>query len=198
MQESTNTVTDVEFKEVEEKVVAQEEAKPEVPYADFNPVTYMIEALTKAGHPNPTAWTLDIDPRAQNAEKVEDRIFFTNRALHLYVAEHVERENITPRMIFAEGLPVPKWIALMEQGIVKWLMGKFDKKTEEKKETSVEGQEEVRVGYADVTDTATNVFSPEGKLKEVVVAGGIDIPADINPEDFNQSFDAPKTAPDQE
>ena len=172
--------------------VTQEELEAQNPHADFNPVTYLIEALTKAGHPNPTAWTKDLDPRSQTAEKVEDRMFFVNRAIRLYISEHLDMENITPRMILAEGIAVSKWIALMEQGVVKWLMGKFNKKPEVV-------QEETRAGLAvvteetvvDSTDTATNVFDENHQLKDVVIAGGIDLPEGVDPKDFPQPHDAP-------
>jgi hypothetical protein len=115
-------ITDVDFKEVATEAVTETEV------VLFDPVDYLTGALRDAGHPNPTAWTLDIDPRAQTAPSDKDRIFFANRALSLYIAEHTDRENITPRLLLVDGIDKVKWAALMEQGIVPWLMNKFDAK----------------------------------------------------------------------
>lgn len=117
-----NNITDVDFKEVATEAVTETEV------VLFDPVDYLTGALRDAGHPNPTAWTLDIDPRAQTAPSDKDRIFFANRALCLYVSEHEGRENITPRLLLVDGIDKVKWAALMEQGIVPWLMNKFDAK----------------------------------------------------------------------
>lgn len=112
-----NTITDVEFKEV-----------AAAPIEFFNPVTYLINALQSAGHKEPNAWTLDLDPRAETVEDEKERIFFTNRAVRLYMAEQTERENITARLLLADGIDKIKYCALVEQAIVPWLMGEFDEK----------------------------------------------------------------------
>lgn len=118
MQENKE-ITDVEFTEV-----TKEEAAP-----IFNPVVFLTEALTAKGLTEAAAkWVQDIDPRAQSAESEKDRIFFANRALRLYLAEIEGRDNVTPRMLLADGIDSVKWIALMEQGIIPWLLGQFDKK----------------------------------------------------------------------
>lgn len=115
-----NNITDVDFKEVPTNNEVSEDA--------FDPADYLISALQSAGHPDPAAWTKDMDPRARTAPEEKDRIFFANRAIRLYLAEHGERENITPRLLLAEGIGKVKWAALMEQGVVPWLMNKFDAK----------------------------------------------------------------------
>ena len=118
MQEN-QTVTDVAFTET-----TREEA-----VALFNPVTHLTATMEAAGLTDAAAkWTLGIDPRAQSAEGEKDRIFFANRSLRLFLAEIEDRENITPRMLLADGIDSPKWIALMEQGIIPWLLNQFDKK----------------------------------------------------------------------
>lgn len=124
---STNNVTDVDFKEVK--------PTPEVKAdSGFQPVDYLSQSLLNAGHPEPTAWTLHIDPRAVTAEDEKERIFFANRALRLYIAEHTDQENVTPRMLVSDGIDATKWAALADQGIVPWLMGKFADKTAGKEE----------------------------------------------------------------
>lgn len=175
----------------ETETVTHEELKAADPHANFNPVTYLIEALTKAGHPKPAAWTQDIDLRAHTAEKVEDRIFFANRALRLYISEHLDMENITPRMILAEGIAVSKWIALMEQGAVKWLMGKF-KKVEEKKENLGEVQD-TQAASEEASVLADKINSPAPESRTINIAGGITLPEGIDPENFPQSFDGQRT-----
>ncbi|BAW19032.1 hypothetical protein [Ralstonia phage RP12] len=94
----------------------------------FNPVVYLTNALTSAGYTNPTGWLKGIDPRAETAEDEKDRIFFANRALRLYLAEVPDRENISPRMLLADGITSVQWTALVDQGVVPWLMNQFDKK----------------------------------------------------------------------
>ncbi|BAW19317.1 hypothetical protein [Ralstonia phage RP31] len=103
--------------------VAEEAAAP-----TFNPVDYLTNALHNAGYPNPTAWYKGIDPRAETADNEKDRIFFANRALRLYLAEVPDRENISPRMLLADGITSIQWTALVDQGVVPWLMNQFDKK----------------------------------------------------------------------
>lgn len=116
-----NNITDVEFKEIPAPGTTAAET-------DFNPAQYVINALTAAGHPNPTAWALHVDPRVETAEKEVDRIFFANRALRLYISEQEVADNISPRMLLAEGIPAGKWCALVDKGLVPWLMGQFDSK----------------------------------------------------------------------
>lgn len=118
-----NQVTDVEFTEVNRDESAFKEETPL-----FNPVDFLTMALHQAGYPEPTAWYKGIDVRAETADSEKDRIFFANRALRLFLAEVENRENITPRMLLADGIDSPKWMALMEQGVIPWLMNQFDKK----------------------------------------------------------------------
>jgi hypothetical protein len=147
---NTKDVQDVEFKEVATKAVPAAEF--------FNPVTYLTNALAAAGHPNPSAWTQDIDPRAETAEEEKDRIFFANRALRLWLAEQTDRENITVRMIQADGISAIKWCALMDQGIVKWVMGGFDKKEELASSDDSIGEEAKDVQRAVITDGDTDAL----------------------------------------
>lgn len=156
-----NNITDVDFKEVPTNNEVSEDA--------FDPADYLISALQSAGHPDPAAWTKDMDPRARTAPEEKDRIFFANRAIRLYLAEHGERENITPRLLLAEGIGKVKWAALMEQGVVPWLMNKFDAKGKIIKDTpdvdaaDLEGKE--------VTITANDggpVANEDGSARQVV------------------------------
>lgn len=121
MQDIKQDVTDVEFTEVQ-----NEPAQPAA--AIFNPVEHLVNALTQSGYAEPRAWTKHLDPRAETAENEKDRIFFANRALRLYLAEVPERENISPRMLLADGIDSAKWCALMEQGVIPWLMGAFNER----------------------------------------------------------------------
>lgn len=125
-QDTNNNVTDVEFKEV--PVEGQEAATAAPAEQLFNPVAYLTTALFNAGHPNPSAWALHIDPRAETAEEVKERIFFANRALRLYMSEQDVPDNISPRLTIADGIGVKQWTALVDQSYVKWLMGQFDEK----------------------------------------------------------------------
>lgn len=119
MQEK-NEIVDVEFTEVKREPAAA---------PMFNPAVFLTEALIKAGLTEAAVqWCQNIDPRAETAESEKDRIFFANRALRLFLAEIEGRDNITPRMLIADGIDSVKWIALMEQGIIPWLLGQFDKK----------------------------------------------------------------------
>jgi hypothetical protein len=118
--QDNQTVTDVAFTET-----PREEAA--TPF--FNPVTFLTQAFENAGLFHAAAvWAEDIDPRAETAEGEKDRIFFANRALRLFLAEVPDRENITPRMLLADGIDGVKWVALMEQGVIPWLQNQFDKK----------------------------------------------------------------------
>lgn len=122
MQDINQEVTDVEFKEI--PVEKKEEAQ-----ATFNPVSYLTNALNTAGLTEAAAaWVMNIDPRAETAEDEKERIFFANRALRLFLAEQPDRDNITPRMLLADGIDGVKWAALMEQGVIPWLKNEFDKK----------------------------------------------------------------------
>ena len=112
-------ITDVAFVEIK-----KEEQKP-----FFNPVEFLTNALHQAGFTDADLWHKDIDPRAETAEDEKERIFFANRALRLFLAEvGGDRDNITPRMLLADGIDGIKWIALMEQGVIPWLLNQFDKK----------------------------------------------------------------------
>lgn len=143
-------VTDVEFREV------PVEKKEETP-ALFNPVAFLTEALQKAGYAKPYAWTEGIDERAQTADNEKDRIFFANRALRLFLAEVENRDNITPRMLLADGVDSTKWMALMEQGVIPWLMNEFDAKGKRVKE-------EVNPDAADIA--AADAARAEGFVSE--------------------------------
>ncbi len=121
MQENTaQDITDVEFKETP---VETKEAP-----AIFNPVEFLTNALAQAGYPEPAAWTQDIDPLASTHEDEKARIFFANRALRLYLSEIEGRDNISPRLLLADGIDSTRWIALMEQGVIPWLMGAFNER----------------------------------------------------------------------
>lgn len=100
------------------------EVKEEAPF--FNPVEFLTNALRAADYVDPTGWRNNIDPRAEIAEDERERIFFANRALRLFLSEVEGRENISPRMLLADGIDSDKWIALMEQGVIPWLMNQFD------------------------------------------------------------------------
>lgn len=116
---ATDDITDVAFVEIK-----KEEQKP-----FFNPVEFLTNALHQAGFTDADLWHKDIDPRAETAEDEKERIFFANRALRLFLAEvGGDRDNITPRMLLADGIDSVKWIALMEQGVIPWLLNQFDKK----------------------------------------------------------------------
>lgn len=135
--EVKSNVTDVEFKEV------PTEAKEEV-HQIFNPFLFLTDALIKAGYPDPVGWSAGIDSRVETADNEKDRIFFANRALRLYLAEVEGRENISPRMLLADGIDSVKWAALMEQGIIPWLMNQFDKKGKRmKSEDTTDEKDEV-------------------------------------------------------
>lgn len=155
MQNQNEQITDVEFKEVPTGPVAAE--------APFDPAVYLTNALMVAGHPDPAAWAKHIDPRAQTAEKETDRLFFTNRSLRLYLSEQEDRENISPRMLLAEGLNNVDWTALMDQGIVPWLMNQFDKKGKRIK------PEEVKVHVAGETAAEDKETFGAPTLDEAIV-----------------------------
>lgn len=111
-------VTDVAFVEI------KKDEKPA-----FNPAVFLTEALIAAGlNEAAIGWSIGIDPRVETAESEKDRIFFANRALRLFLAEIEGRDNITPRMLLADGIDSVKWIALMEQGVIPWLLNQFDSK----------------------------------------------------------------------
>lgn len=90
----------------------------------WNPVEWLTKALADAGYPNPSAWTLDIDPRAETDADEDTRIFFANRALILFLSEVKDRENISPRLLLADGVGRQRWEALMLKGLIPWLMHK--------------------------------------------------------------------------
>lgn len=123
MQDLKQEVTDVEFTET---TVDETDT---IPVQQFDPVGFLTNLLKQNGLiAASAAWKQNIDSRAYSAEKEEERIFFTNRALRLFLAEQTDRENITPRMLLADGIDGVKWSALIEQGIIPWLMNQFDKK----------------------------------------------------------------------
>lgn len=142
-----NNITDVEFKEVPTETAAATTSE------FFLPANYLINALTAAGHPNPTAWALHIDPRVETAEEEKDRIFFANRALRIYLSEQEAADTISVRMLLAEGIPAAKWCALVDKGIVPWLMGQFDEKgqrIDQQKVEEVLAEEGVEAAPTDV------------------------------------------------
>ena len=165
MQTPENNITDVEFKEVPTETAA--------PF--FNPVAYLTEALTAAKHPEPLAWTKDCDPRAETALEEKERIFFANRALRLYLAEQTDRENLSPRMLLADGIDGVKWAALMDQGVIPWLMNQFDAKGKRIKPEDVQAETENRVGLAIVgeTDTRAEVGTMESTDEVLELPDGI-------------------------
>lgn len=145
MQEANQQVSDVEFTETPK---ADAPAAPE----PFMPAVFLTKALIEAGYPEPTAWMKDIDPLVETHEDEKQRIFFANRALRLFLAEIADRDNITPRMVLADGIDSIKWSALMTQGIVPWLMNEFDEKTgKRKKAEPVIGLDEAAPGTSDTT-----------------------------------------------
>lgn len=112
-------IVDVEFTEIKREVVTPL----------FNPAVFFTELLISNDLTDAAVnWSCGIDPRAETADNEKDRIFFANRALRLFLAEIEDRENITPRMLIADGIDSVKWIALMEQGVIPWLKNQFDKK----------------------------------------------------------------------
>ena len=112
-------ITDVEFTEIKKEPAA----------ASFNPAVFLTEALISNGLIDAAkSWSIGIDPRAETAESEKDRIFFANRALRLFLAEIEGRDNITPRMLLADGIDSIKWMALIEQGVIPWLLNQFDSK----------------------------------------------------------------------
>lgn len=132
--ENKQTITDVDFKEV-----PKEEVAPTAPTDDkpFDPAVYLTEALTRAGHPAPAEWLKDVDPRVQTATEENDRLFFANRAIRLYMSEQDVNDNISPRLLLAEGIGSVNWCAVVDEGIVPWLMGEFNKKGKRVKESEV-------------------------------------------------------------
>lgn len=119
MQEPNQDIQDVDFKDV---------PATEPAVAPFQPAAYLTTALARAGYHDPEGWLKDADPLVATHEEEKQRIFFANRALRLYLAEIAERENISPRLLLADGIDATRWCALMDQGIVPWLMNEFDSK----------------------------------------------------------------------
>jgi hypothetical protein len=174
MQEANQQVTDVEFTETP-KAVAPAAPEP------FQPAVFLTKALIEAGYPEPTAWMKDIDPLVETHEDEKQRIFFANRALRLYLAEIEGRENISPRMLLADGIDGVKWAALMTQGVVPWLMNQFDEKTGKRKKEEVVGLDAAAAGTAD--QTAIN-----GQLVESTdEAAAVHTPADDTGDDADDA-----------
>lgn len=131
---NTQDVTDVEFKEVP----VEKPAAAEV----FNPVAYLDNALRANRLENSVdAWKRDLDPRAETAEDEKERIFFANRALRLFIAEIPNCDNIAPRMLLADGIDGVKWSALIDRGVIPWMLGLFDEKTGKRIDKSAQAAE---------------------------------------------------------
>ena len=142
-------VTDVAFVEI------KKDEKPA-----FNPAVFLTEALAGAGLKEAAlGWSVGIDPRVETAENEKDRIFFANRALRLFLAEIEDRENITPRMLLADGIDSVKWCALMEQGVIPWLLNQFDKKGKR-----IADEEQTNAANSNGAEVPAEQWDPTGEL----------------------------------
>ena len=124
MQDSKNTQqldTDAQAQqslETETAAAPQQEA--------FMPAEFLTNALRQEGYENPEAWTANLDPRCTDPTiKPQERIFFVNRALRLYMSEQEGRNHMEARMLLAEGLTVEEWSAIVTRGVVPWLLNKL-------------------------------------------------------------------------
>lgn len=89
----------------------------------FRPADFLTNALKEAGHPNPDAWAESLHPGAHTEEKVEHRIFHVNRALRLYMSEQKDRDNtMQARQLLSDGIDEDTWRAIVNRGVVPWLM----------------------------------------------------------------------------
>lgn len=142
-------VTDVAFVEI------KKDEKPA-----FNPAVFLTEALIAANLEDAAIkWSVGIDPRVETAESEKDRIFFANRALRLFLAEIEDRENITPRMLLADGIDSVKWCALMEQGVIPWLLNQFDKKGKR-----IADEEQTNATNSSGNEVPAEQWDPTGEL----------------------------------
>ena len=142
-------VTDVAFVEI------KKDEKPA-----FNPAVFLTEALIAANLEDAAIkWSVGIDPRVETAESEKDRIFFANRALRLFLAEIEDRENITPRMLLADGIDSVKWCALMEQGVIPWLLNQFDKKGKR-----IADEEQTNAANSSGNEVPAEQWDPTGEL----------------------------------
>lgn len=92
----------------------------------FMPAEFLTKLLREEGHADPEAWAVDLDPRCSDPSiKVQERIFFVNRALRLYMSEQEGRNHMDARMLLADGLQVDEWSAIVVRGVVPWLMNKL-------------------------------------------------------------------------
>ena len=173
-------IVDVEFTEIKKEEGATA--------SNFNPAVFLTQALIDAGLiDEATKWSIGIDPRAETAESEKDRIFFANRALRLFLAEVEGRDNVTPRMLLADGIDAVKWMALMEQGVIPWLLNQFDKKG---KRIAPEEQKEEFAGNTGESDVASQINQPvegnfveqppvwQGSADQAPVVVGIDLAAE--------------------
>lgn len=137
---------------IEQETIQIEEAviKAEVPFEQepFSPATYLTEQLIEQGMDAQTAraWMKGLDPRAETAENVKDRIFFVNRALRLYMSEQFNGSDgvsgtMNARLLVTDGIEEDAWKLLIKNGVASWLAGKpLSYKTEEP-EQELEGEE---------------------------------------------------------
>lgn len=89
----------------------------------FMPAEFLTAALRTAGHADPEAWAVGLDTGAITEEKVEHRIFHVNRALRLYMSEQKHLENnMQARQLISDGIDEDTWRALINRGVIPWLM----------------------------------------------------------------------------
>lgn len=113
---NTNNVTDIEFTEVPK-------AADTIP----NPVFFLTEALYAGGYVHPEDWKKDLNPQAETAETIDERLFLTNRSLALYLSEQQDiGDTIIPRMFISEKQSYENWTKIITEGIVPWLLKQFD------------------------------------------------------------------------
>lgn len=92
----------------------------------FNPAEFLTTELAKAGFETPDAWASALDPKAFDSElKDEERIFFVNRSLRLYMSEQENRNHMEARMLLADGLSANEWKAIVVKGVVPWILNKL-------------------------------------------------------------------------
>ena len=91
----------------------------------FDPVGFVCIELKRAGSETPEAWAKHIDPRAQTEPDELARIFFTNRALRLYMSEQAGRNHMEARLLLADGISVADWKSIVSKGVVPWILNKL-------------------------------------------------------------------------
>lgn len=126
MQENTNEQTQQTQQAHEGAIEQQQNFAQEQKAEVFLPAQFLTNALAEAGHENPQAWQRDLDSRCNDTTlKPEERIFFVNRALRLYMSEQEGRNHMEARMLLADGLTVEEWSAIVVRGVVPWLLNKL-------------------------------------------------------------------------